>query len=1055
MAAEGPGPGADVAPVKAILIADVRGYTRFTQEQGDEAAGRLAARFAELTRAVVEARDGTLVELRGDEALVVFPSPRQALRAAVELQERLVEATRAVPELPLGVGIGLDVGEPVELEGGYRGAALNVAARLCSLSGPGEVLATREVVHLARAIEGIDYADRGEERLKGIADPVRIVAVRPAGSDPAAVFVELAAAKQAQPRPSRGRRRVVLAAGLAALVAVGVALPLSLTDGNDTATAVAAQPNSVLLADAASGKTEGLAELPAAPGDLAAGDGAIWVVAPAEERVLRVDPETHAVVDTIPVGSVPAGIAVVDGSVWVVQSGGPAVARISPETGQIVETIPVGNGPVALAAAPGTLWVAARLADSVDRVDLARGKVVASVPVGDDPSALAVTPDGVWVANTAAGTVYRIDPASNEVDLTVAVGSGPADLAVVGDRLFVANSLDDTVSVVDTKRGVVSATATVGRGPVSLAATEDGVWVANETGGTLSLLDQQSLAVAQEVRLGAEPHGLSTDASGLWVSVRGKAGNHRGGTLRVVAGAGSFATIDYTAAYEPVAWSVGTLTNDGLVDYKRMGGSEGATIVPNLAARIPAPTNGGRTWSFELRPGLRWSTGEPVLASDFRRGIERGFGLEGSPVSAFFDRLVGAQACLERPPSCDLSEGIVTDDEAGTVTFRLARPDADFLYKLALPNAYPVPAGTPAQDVGTHALPATGPYMIERFVPGAKLELVRNPRFRPWAPAAQPDGYPDRIELAPERSDEATVAAVADGRADYAGFLHLDGEQLSQFSLAHPAQLHLAATPFVVYVALNVQEAPFDEPRVRQALNFAVDRSVMPAIFGGPQLFSITCQILPPNSPGYRPYCPYTTDPDPSGRWHGPDLERARSLVQASGRAGTPVTLLTDSENPLFVGASEQVAATLRALGFPVTLRKLPGERFWGAVHDQGHPMQASMWAWIADYPSASNFLGEQLTCGRYVTGRSDIATNPTRFCDEAVDAKMDEARALRLTDPAQSDRLWAEIEHELVDRAPYVPLVSGVGVDLVSSRVRNYQHNPQWGGLLDQLWVR
>ena len=146
---------------RTFLIADVRGYTSFTAERGDDAAGALAARFAELTRAVVAEHSGRLLELRGDEALVVFVSARSAIRAALALQDRFVAETLADPDLPLPVGIGLDVGEAVEVEGGYRGGALNLAARLCGAAAPGEVLASREVTHLARHVEGARYVERG------------------------------------------------------------------------------------------------------------------------------------------------------------------------------------------------------------------------------------------------------------------------------------------------------------------------------------------------------------------------------------------------------------------------------------------------------------------------------------------------------------------------------------------------------------------------------------------------------------------------------------------------------------------------------------------------------------------------------------------------------------------------------------------------------------------------------------------------------------------------------------------------------------------------------
>ena len=184
--------------IRTFFIADVRGYTRFTQERGDEASATLAARFADIVREQVEARDGALIELRGDDALAVFRSPRQAIRAAVELQARLLQETVSVPDLPLPVGIGLDAGEAVPVEDGYRGGALNLAARLCSQAGPGEILCSQSVVHLARAVEGIRYVDRGELHLKGLSDPVHVLAITADGVDVAERMRALAPSRQAR-----------------------------------------------------------------------------------------------------------------------------------------------------------------------------------------------------------------------------------------------------------------------------------------------------------------------------------------------------------------------------------------------------------------------------------------------------------------------------------------------------------------------------------------------------------------------------------------------------------------------------------------------------------------------------------------------------------------------------------------------------------------------------------------------------------------------------------------------------------------------------------------
>ena len=178
--------GEPAAHVHTFLIADVRGYTRFTQEHGDEEAGRLAAAFARLSREVVVASGGKVIEFRGDEALCVFNSARQAIRAAVELQRDFRRQAEGGSLFPLPIGIGLDAGEAVPIEGGYRGAALNTAARLCSLAQPGQILATETTVTLAQKVDGIRFRERRAVRLKGLEKPVRLHRGRVSGAAAAA-----------------------------------------------------------------------------------------------------------------------------------------------------------------------------------------------------------------------------------------------------------------------------------------------------------------------------------------------------------------------------------------------------------------------------------------------------------------------------------------------------------------------------------------------------------------------------------------------------------------------------------------------------------------------------------------------------------------------------------------------------------------------------------------------------------------------------------------------------------------------------------------------------
>src|SRR4051812_41894975 len=317
------GPEDNGSDVRTFLIADVRGYTRFTQTRGDEAAGELAARFAALVDDVVTERGGRLLELRGDEALVVFVSPRQAIRCALDLQARFIEETLAQPALPFGVGIGIDSGEAVAVQDGYRGGALNTAARVCSLAGPGEVLATSEATHLARRIDGGEDADRGRVQLKGIEDPPPVMRVFPTAGDPASspVFrtavLPPATGMSAAARRQQRQRLVAIGAALVLIIGVGVVY-VGTQNGNHGLPEIGS--NAVGAVSINGNKLHRRVAVGTGPGAIAADDKAVWVANTADQTVTRVDlADKNAPGNTIPVGSGPSGIAIGGGAVWVTQ----------------------------------------------------------------------------------------------------------------------------------------------------------------------------------------------------------------------------------------------------------------------------------------------------------------------------------------------------------------------------------------------------------------------------------------------------------------------------------------------------------------------------------------------------------------------------------------------------------------------------------------------------------------------------------------------------------------------------------------------------------------
>jgi YVTN family beta-propeller protein len=416
----------------------------------------------------------------------------------------------------------------------------------------------------------------------------------------------------------------------------------------------------------------------------------------------------------------------------------------------------------------GTVWVASSNDGSVTRIDAKSGTPRQVASVGQGAAGVATGFGSVWVTNAATGTVTRIDERTGNTLQPIQAGSGASAVAAGDGSVWVANSLDSTVSQIDPGTNTISATWPVGDGPNGVAVAPKTIWVSNELAGTLSRIAPGAGAVVKTaVRTGNRPEGLALSSGSLFVAVRASGVGHRGGTLRVLASAGSLLMHqpDPALAYGPQDIQIVTLTNDGLTTLRRVGGSNGYRLVPDLAVSVPAPTDGGRSYTFKLRPGLRYSTGAPVRPQDFRRALERALvqGYEGG----YFSDVVGASGCLAAPNKpCSLARGIVADPAANTVTFHLSEPDPDFPYKLALNAADAVPVTTPLHPRGP--LPATGPYRIASYNLKHGVRLVRNPRFHEWSPAAQPAGFPDEIVMRPGGSEDSRIAAVTRGSADIA-----------------------------------------------------------------------------------------------------------------------------------------------------------------------------------------------------------------------------------------------------------------------------------------------
>ena len=325
-----------------------------------------------------------------------------------------------------------------------------------------------------------------------------------------------------------------------------------------------------------------------------------------------------------------------------------------------------------------------------------------------------------------------------------------------------------------------------------------------------------------------------------------------------------------------------------------------------------------------------------------------------------------------------------------------------------------------------------------------EVRLVRNPHFRSWDSQVRPPGYPDEIvwRIGVDPADE--VAMVERGEADYMAE-QIPADAFAQIETLYAPQLHVAAQS-TTFLFLNTKLAPFGDLDVRRALNFAVDRTAVSELRGGKGAAVPTCQVLPPNFPGYQPYCPYTRNPTPDGRgeWSAPDLTTARALVAKSGKAATKIVVGPFS--PRLNPVAHYVVGLLREIGFTnVSERDETDNRqvFKAILEDKN--VQIGAFEFRPDVAVPDTFMAA-FTCAE-----PDGFTN---YCDPGFDALVKEARDLQLTDAASAADRWAAVDRKVTDLALWVPMVNE-GSDFVSARLGNYQYNLSYGILLDQAWVK
>lgn len=503
------------------------------------------------------------------------------------------------------------------------------------------------------------------------------------------------------------------------------------------------------------------------------------------------------------------------------------------------------------------------------------------------------------------------------------------------------------------------------------------------------------------IKLRAVLAAIGVAATATALASCGGSDGKEGGTLSVSYAA--FPELDPQLSYTAEGWTSIYNTYIPLLTYAHAEGSEGSEVIPGLAEGLPTESADGKTYELTLRDGLKYSDGRPVKASDFKASVERLFEIE-SGASPFFAGIVGAEDFFEG--KAEEIAGIETDDKSGKITIELNEPSGTFVSELAMPFTAPVPADTPAKDQTPNPPPATGPYEIVESDPGRGIVFERNPQWDRNNAGLMPDlpsGHVDRIEVDIVSNQSTQVNEIERGEKDWM-FDPLPPDRVSQVEAKYDGTQYREVPAINTYFFwMNTTQPPFDDVKVRQAINHAVDPAALERIYAG-QL-DAGQQILPPGMPGYEKFEPYPYD-----------MAKAKAMIREANPSDTEITVWTDSLSPND-DAGAYYQDVLDQLGFDVELKVL-GDNFFSVIGNTSTPDLDTGWVnWFEDYPHPNDFF-EPLLSGESIAPTNN--TNQAQIDVPRLNRRIKELGAKQLDPSVEAE--YAELDREFMELAPWAP---------------------------------
>jgi peptide/nickel transport system substrate-binding protein len=495
----------------------------------------------------------------------------------------------------------------------------------------------------------------------------------------------------------------------------------------------------------------------------------------------------------------------------------------------------------------------------------------------------------------------------------------------------------------------------------------------------------------------------------------GRSSGKEGGKLTV-----SFASypdaLDPQFSYTTEGWSAMYDTYIPLLTFAHAEGEEGSKVVPGLASAMPKISDGGKTYTLSLAKGVKYSDGSPVKASDFKSSIERMFKVNSS--GSFYYEVIDGAEDFAAGKAKEIS-GIEADDKTGKIVIHLTEPMGAFNDLLALLFAAPVPADTPDKTATKTVAPATGPYEIVKVRPGKGWSYVRNPQWEKNNAALMPEvpsGHVDTIEAKVTENQSTQVNDVEQGHTNWM-FDTLPPDRVAEVKSKYEGKQY-RTTPGIglEFIWMNTTQPPFDNLKVRQAVNYAINPKQTERLFSGEQV--PTQQIIPPGVPGYQKLNLYPYD-----------MAKAKELLKEAHPSDLDVTFWTENleEEP-----GEAFVQMLNEIGFHAKLKVVNAENYFTVIGDEKTPnLDLGFAGFTADYPDPNAFF-EPLLSGESIAPTNN--TNLPRIDVPALTKKISQLA----TEPMgpQQEKEYAALDKSFMEEAPFAPYGNPLNSLFVSSDI-------------------